>query len=163
MQTVDDRGRVMARLPRPYIGWGIAVMAALILTQLSFASTLAMMPARDALATPRDGSSLCDCLVGSWVHSWEEDTDEVTVYRPTGYPFSPGRGREGYEFLSGGSLIYHGIGPADASTSEPGRWEEVAPYQVAITIEQPDGSGVSRELGIVSCDAERLEVRNGSR
>jgi hypothetical protein len=159
MRTTRDRWSDMARLSRrSCIGGGIVVMAALVIAQPSSANPSASMSAWDARATPCDDSTLGDCIVGSWIHSWEEDTDEVTVYRPEDYPFPPSRGREGYEFLSGGSLIYHGIGPADGPTSEPGRWEETAPNQVAITIEQRDGPDAMRKLRVVSCSADRLEV-----
>jgi len=52
--------------------------------------------------------------VGSWTHSFEEDTDDVEVYRPTAtYPFPPSRrGRHRLTF-STGEVVESAPGPDD--------------------------------------------------
>ena len=40
-------------------------------------------------------------IVGTWFHSYEEDTEDAKVYRPKGFAFPPSRGRPGIEFRSG--------------------------------------------------------------
>jgi hypothetical protein len=39
-----------------------------------------------------------------WVHSWEEDTEDVAVYRPSDYQFPLSRGRDGFEIKKNGDL-----------------------------------------------------------
>jgi hypothetical protein len=60
-------------------------------------------------------------LFGHWIHSHEEDSGDLRVYRPAGYRFPPARGRRGFELRPDGSYVAHGPGPADKPTSRPGR------------------------------------------
>lgn len=98
------------------------------------------------------------CLMGSWMHSYEEDTDELTIYRPEDYAFPISRGRTGFEFLAAGYLVYHGIGPADEPLVTPGHWELISRDEVAIEIDNLDGPTVRETLNIVSCSEDRLEL-----
>jgi hypothetical protein len=85
-----------------------------------------------------------------WVHSHEEDSGDLRVYRPAGHSFPPARGRRGFDLRPDGSYVAHGPGPADKPSSRPGRWE-------------PAGEGRLRlgdeELEIVSLEPDRLVVR----
>ncbi|WP_329332347.1 hypothetical protein OG866_05805 [Streptomyces sp. NBC_00663] len=54
-------------------------------------------------------------LIGTWVHSYEEDSPGVTVYRPAGYPFPPARGRRGLEFAADGTFRERPLGRGDAA------------------------------------------------
>ncbi len=58
-----------------------------------------------------------------WLRSLEEETGDVRVYRPDGYPFPPARGREGLSFHSDGLLDYLVPGRDDRPTAEPGTWQ----------------------------------------
>ena len=93
-------------------------------------------------------------LIGAWVHAHEDDTDEVRVYRPASYDFPPARGREGFEIKAGGECIYHGIAPADGSTSEPATWswEEGG----KLVIRRKDREMV---MEVLSVDKEMLKVK----
>lgn len=48
------------------------------------------------------------CLQRRWLHSHEEDTADVRVYRPAEYPFPPARGRDGFEFALAASSFTSG-------------------------------------------------------
>ena len=37
-----------------------------------------------------------------WIHSYEEDTEDVRVYRPRSYDFPLSRGRTGFEIKKNG-------------------------------------------------------------
>ena len=89
-------------------------------------------------------------LLGHWVHSHEEDSGDLRVYRPAGYAFPPARGRRGFELLPDGAYVAHGPGPTDKPTSAPGRWEPAGDGRVRIGDE---------ELEIVSLEPDRLVVR----
>jgi hypothetical protein len=80
-------------------------------------------------------SDLRACLLGHWMHSREEDTAEVAVYRRDGYSFPPARGRSGFEFMADGKALYFGMAPTDGSSQIPGRWEVQAPDIVSVTVD----------------------------
>jgi hypothetical protein len=63
-----------------------------------------------------------DAVVGHWVHSHEEDTDEEMVYRPASYPFPPARGRTSFELRPDGSYVERSPGPVDVPVESQGSW-----------------------------------------
>lgn len=93
-----------------------------------------------------------------WMHSFEEDTGDVTVYRPTEYQFPRARGRAGIEFRLDGTFIDWVIGPADASSEIKGHWHVINPGYVRISFE--GNIRAPRVLEIVECNASRLTVRH---
>ena len=97
------------------------------------------------------------CILRHWVHSHEEDTADVQVYRPVSYNFPPSRGRRGFEFRAGGELIYYRIAPADGTLEAIGRWTLEGPNRVKIDVE--DDRIAPLTLEIVSCDDEALKVK----
>jgi len=100
---------------------------------------------------------LGECLIGRWRHSREEDTPDVQVYRPADYRFPLTRGREGFDFLPGGDLIYIGIGPGDGTEESNGRWTIEAPNRVRIEVDNARIEPFSLE--VVSCDGQTLKVK----
>lgn len=97
------------------------------------------------------------CLLRRWLHSHEEDTPDVRVYRPADYAFPPARGRDGFEFRPGGEFIYLGIARADGTEESNGRWTIEAPARVRIDVDNERIQSFSLE--VVSCDAETLKVK----
>ena len=61
-------------------------------------------------------------IVNHWMHSHEEDTEGVQVYRPSTYAFPPARGREGFDLREDGTAVLSTIAPADGSETSTGRW-----------------------------------------
>ncbi len=55
-----------------------------------------------------------------WMHSYEEDTDEVEIYRPAAYDFPPSRGRTGFQLNEDKSFINYEIAPADGIVERKG-------------------------------------------
>ncbi|WP_314245274.1 hypothetical protein [Streptomyces sp. DSM 40907] len=103
-------------------------------------------------------SELPSCLFRDWVHSFEEDTEAVTVYRPADYPFPPARGRRGLEFAPDGVFIDHPIGRGDAPDAVPGRWQLAEGSRVVISF--PGSDLPDRGLEIVRCGEDVLEIRS---
>jgi hypothetical protein len=64
-----------------------------------------------------------DALAQRWRHSHEEDTDDLMVFRPEGYPFPPSRGRRSFELRPDGSLVGQAIGPDDRPVPTAGSWQ----------------------------------------
>src|SRR3712207_9162468 len=72
-------------------------------------------------------------VTGRWLHSFEEDHGDVTVYRPPDHDFPPARGRRGIEFFPDGSFTEWVIGRGDAPQAVPGRWRTAAAGRVEVT------------------------------
>ncbi|MGW1088405.1 hypothetical protein ACWD4L_19285 [Streptomyces sp. NPDC002596] len=103
-------------------------------------------------------SELPPSLFRHWVHSFEEDTEGMTVYRPADYPFPPARGRRGLEFGQDGTCIDHPVGRGDAPDTVPGHWQLVEGRRLAISF--PGNGRPDRELEILRCNEDVLEIRS---
>jgi hypothetical protein len=68
------------------------------------------------------GGQLPPELFKHWIHSFEESTGDVDVYRPRGFEFPPAFGRRGLEISANGDFVLHAIGPADGTIAIPGHW-----------------------------------------
>jgi hypothetical protein len=102
-------------------------------------------------------ADLQTCLLGHWIHSHEEDTQGLMVFRPASYTFPPSRGRIGYDFCKGGELIYYGIGRADGSEQFSGSWVMEGPDRIRIKVDSERLEPFV--LQVVSCDGQTLKVR----
>ena len=94
-------------------------------------------------------------LEGEWLHSFEEDHDDVAVYRPAEHDFPRARGRDGLEFAPDGSFTEWAVGRGDAGEALPGRWRTAGEDQLEVSTER----GGDQVLEIVHLDPDRLEVR----
>jgi hypothetical protein len=94
-------------------------------------------------------------LAKRWVHSFEEDHDDVEVYRPFDYEFPPARGRNGLEFSVDGSFTEWAVGRGDAREPVPGQWQTADAGTVAVTTDRGD----EQVLEVVQLSPDRLEVR----
>jgi len=61
-------------------------------------------------------------LVGRWVHSHEEDDDQVMVFRRPDHPFPRSRGRTSIELRADGSYSERSPGPVDVPVETSGTW-----------------------------------------
>lgn len=96
-----------------------------------------------------------------WVHSHEEDTPEVLVYRPRGHPLPPARGRSAFEIQENGRFIHHAIAAAEGTREVIGSWKAEGPDRIRIAF--PEGaagaSALPTSLTIESCGEQKLEIR----
>lgn len=98
-------------------------------------------------------------ISGRWLHSFEEDSGDVRVYRPEGYDFPPARGRAGIELLPDGTFIDMQIGPTDAHQNVQGRWEYVGTGIIRLSFDDPQRD---RAVEIVECGEQKLCLRQRS-
>ena len=94
-----------------------------------------------------------EALLGEWVHSHEEDQPGLKVFRGSGYRFPPARGRDAVELKADETAVVRGPGPTDVPEETAGTWELDGE---TIRLEAGDQA---RALNVVSCDDERLVVR----
>jgi len=95
-------------------------------------------------------------LLRHWVHSREEDTATETVYRPSGFPLPPSRGRTGFEFNGDGTFKRIGIGATDISSVTQGAWkiEAADAKEVAVKVD-----GESQLMEIQDLRPDRLAIK----
>jgi len=97
------------------------------------------------------------CLSRHWIHSHEEDSAGLRVYRPAQFAFPPSRGRVGFDLRPDGTLTWFGIAAADGSSAAEGHWRLISPDAVEITV--ANGADAPVSLEIESCGADKLVVR----
>ena len=125
----------------------------------AFGPLLSLVLAACAGSTPADAPPppLASALFQHWVHSFEEDTASVKVYRPQGYAFPPARGREGFELRENGDYVRYDIGRGDGSVGVKGSWKRVGPQ--LIEVRTREGTEARERLQILSCDDAMLKLR----
>ena len=97
-----------------------------------------------------------DRVVGRWMHSHEEDTEDEMVFRPADSALPPARGRMGLELREDGTFAEAGLGARDIPEEAVGSW--VLEGQT-ITLSEGATQGVPREMEVVSAEKDRLVVR----
>lgn len=102
-------------------------------------------------------TGLPDEIFRKWMHSFEEDTNGITIYRPVEYEFPRARGRDGIEFKSDGVFIAWEIGPTDTNRGINGHWKIEGSRRVRVSLE--GNVRESRILEIIQCDAGILKMR----
>lgn len=95
-------------------------------------------------------------LIRHWVHSFEEDSSDIRVFRPSNFTFPPARGRESFEFLPNGQCIHHPIGPADELVSLPGTWKMIASDRCRMSVK----GTTPLDFKIIELSKEKLVVKN---
>ncbi len=87
-----------------------------------------------------------------WVHSQEEDTPGVTVYRPDGFAFPPARGRSSIELRADGVLGDQKPGPDDRPVAGEGTWSLEGDDQLKLNWQAPAGRPTSLKIKELSAD-----------
>jgi hypothetical protein len=96
-----------------------------------------------------------------WIHSREEDTKDVTVFRPSSFAFPPSRGREGIEFRENGEFFHYRIGATDRSEAVAGQWH--VERDNIIEVDFPTARLSPYRLVVISVDNDALKVRREAR
>lgn len=99
-------------------------------------------------------SHVPDELYKKWCHSFEEDKDDVIVFRPESFNFPLSRGRSGMEFRYDGTFIKTNIGSTDKNEELKGQWQIKDSHNLQVSIDKDKQS-----LEIVKCENNLLKVR----
>ncbi len=95
----------------------------------------------------------------TWLHSFEEDEGDITVYRPNTYDFAPSRGRTGFALEPDNVIKQYEIAPTDGLEERPGKWTLGEKNTINVHI---NGNGSPEEnysLEIVSLKNDVLKIR----
>lgn len=92
-----------------------------------------------------------------WMHSFEEDEGDITVYRSEEYNFPRARGRGGIEFKPDGTFIDWEIGATDAQQPISGHWQIEGNNRVQISFNENERT--PRTLEILEHDPGLFKVR----
>ena len=97
-------------------------------------------------------------LFRRWGHSYEEDHDDVVVYRPDDFDFPRARGRDGIEFQPDGSYKDWVVGRGDAREPRIGRWRLDSDGRLRLEA----AAGEERVIEVLQVTPDRLELRTRS-
>ena len=92
-----------------------------------------------------------------WLHSYEEDTKDLKVYRPSSFDFPRGWGRTGMKFDNNGEFILFDIAPNDAIIQVPGKWHQIT--EGNLTISFPSGEKEDFIIEIEEITSEIFKVK----
>jgi hypothetical protein len=96
-----------------------------------------------------------EAVVGRWIHSHEEDTDEEMVYRPASYPFPPSRGRTSFELRPDGSYVELSPGPVDVPVESQGTWS----LEGGRLFLECEGERPGQAWEVASAESDRMTLR----
>ena len=99
-------------------------------------------------------------LFQKWTHSYEDDRNNIQVYRPVDYDFPPARGRDGLAFQDHGVYIRYPIGPADRNLEVVGTWSlktTSMTLPMAIELQLPNQPVI--QMVVIHCSHDRLDLQ----
>jgi len=92
-----------------------------------------------------------------WIHSYEEDSEDIKVFHTQNYDFPLSRGRKGLEFKKDGKFLRYEIGPVDVPKKIIGEWK--APTKNSINVLYSD-LGINEDtFDIIFCDKNILKIK----
>ena len=95
-------------------------------------------------------------LCQEWIHSYEEDTKEIKVYRPASYDFPFGWNREKMKIMENRVIVLYEIAPNDAMNSTKASWDL---DESTLKIVFPNNSRETVEYTIVECNKTILKLK----
>ncbi|MCH7560310.1 MAG: hypothetical protein IIC67_02895 [Thaumarchaeota archaeon] len=99
-------------------------------------------------------------LTHQWIHSHEDDTEDIMVFRRSNYQFPPSRGRRKIEFKEDGQFIQNDIASSCGLKETVGRFKETSPNEIKVDFEQTDNKPYLIKL--ISCDDKVLKIKKES-
>jgi hypothetical protein len=92
-----------------------------------------------------------------WLHSYEEDTKDMKVYRPSSFDFPRGWGRVAMKFDEKGGFILYDIAPNDAIVQVIGTWRQISDGKLKISF--PSAEKEDFMMEVEEINSEILKVR----
>lgn len=102
-------------------------------------------------------SELPEEIYQHWIHSYEEDSEDVKVFHPENYDFPLSRGRKSFEFKKDGKFLRYDIGPVDVPKKIIGEWKTPRKNRIYVLYSVPNLSQDS--FDIIFCDKNVLKIK----
>lgn len=96
--------------------------------------------------TDRVSNVLSSAIYQHWIHSYEEDVEEMQIYRPHDYQFPPSRGRDGFEIKENRQFIFYTIGATDRPQAIVGKWELLDETKLKVSLEGREDQSFTLEV-----------------
>ena len=96
-----------------------------------------------------------------WLHSYEEDTQGIKIYRPSSFDYPIGWGRHGMKFKDDGTYILYDIAPNDEMVQICGNWKSLSKDQLEITF--PAGEKETFILEIKELKPQVLKITSANK
>jgi hypothetical protein len=96
-------------------------------------------------------------VYGTWRHSYEEDDEDITVFRPASYSFAPSRGRDRLEIKPDGTFKRSVPARGDGLDTISGEWKLKENNQIKFTYNSEGSS--PHKIEITECSDDILKVR----
>lgn len=92
-----------------------------------------------------------------WIHSHEEDTKDIMVFRPEYYNFPRSRGRTGFEIKENGEFIQYKSGPTDRPVKTTGHWKAEGKNKIIVYFEKKETEPYT--ITIISSSNDVLKLK----
>jgi len=119
-------------------------------------AVLVLLPGQGIYA--EEVKSLPEEIFNHWIHSFEDDTKDIRVFRPSTYNFPLSRGRMGFEFKKNGEFIEYRIAPADGAVKLHGHWCLLEKNKIEVQFKEKKIKPYL--IMIVSVDKNMLKIKN---
>lgn len=96
-----------------------------------------------------------EVLLGEWIHSHEEDSEDEMVFRPASYEFPLSRGRTSFVLQPGGTYVESSPGPVDLPEESRGHWS----LEGDRLILEGEGDRPGYVWEVTTAESDRLVVR----
>ncbi|MBF9253404.1 hypothetical protein I2I11_08880 [Pontibacter sp. 172403-2] len=127
---------------------------------MKYASVLCLFCLLLVAATCKRNNQLETSLLGkTWLHSYEEDEGDITVYRPNTYDFPPSRGRTGFALEPGGVIRRFEIAPTDGLEEHEGSWLLTEKNLLEVHMKDSQAPPQNYTIEIVSLEDGVLKVK----
>jgi hypothetical protein len=110
-----------------------------------------------ATASQSKINQLDPIIFQKWLHSYEEDTKELKVYRPSSFNFPRGWGRTGIKLDENGGFILYDIAPNDAIVQITGKWHQITESNLGISF--ASGEKEDYTIEIKEINTEILKIK----
>ncbi len=92
-----------------------------------------------------------------WLHSYEEDTDNHMIYRPSSYDFPLGWTRVGMTFKDKGGFILHDITPDESLVKKLGRWKLIDNTKLEVSLSAGNKETLMIEIEKINCKILKIK------
>ncbi|NQY66718.1 MAG: hypothetical protein HRT72_03215 [Flavobacteriales bacterium] len=96
-------------------------------------------------------------VYNKWLHSREEDTEYIKVYRPSTYQFPPSRGRRGFEIKEDGIFALIKIGITDIPDIVIGKWTSNSSNKIEVKFDNSEENDLNLNITLITKEVMKIK------